>query len=365
MDEERRSRVRGSLIGGAIGDALGAPVEFLTLDQIRRRHGPAGVTGFLPAYGRGEGAITDDTQMTLFSAEGLLRALVRDTHYGVVDVVDVVHRAYLRWYVTQGASWPEGAAHGPVLNGWLFAVDALHSPRAPGNTCMSSLRSGTRGTVDAPTNRSKGCGAVMRSAPFGLIGRTPPDAFDLAVRCGAITHGNPSAYLPAGALAAIVASMSTGTPLRDALDVALELLRDRPGHLETLVAIGRARDAASLGPASAEELEMLGAGWEGYEALAIALYCALVTDDPMAALLLAVNHTGDTDSTGSIVGNIVGVAAGESAFPESLVAELELVDVIRQVADDLVAGFFDGAAGSEHGPMTAEIEAFIARYPGG
>ncbi|HEX7096308.1 MAG TPA: ADP-ribosylglycohydrolase family protein, partial [Acidimicrobiales bacterium] len=66
------SRIRGCLLAGAVGDALGAPCEFWSWRDIERRCGPAGVTGYLPAYGRSGGAITDDTQMTLFTAEGLL-----------------------------------------------------------------------------------------------------------------------------------------------------------------------------------------------------------------------------------------------------------------------------------------------------
>jgi ADP-ribosylglycohydrolase len=364
VDDERRSRIRGSLLGGAIGDALGAPVEFLTLDRIRKQHGPAGVTGFLPAYGRPGGAITDDTQMTLFTAEGLLRALVRDTHYGVVDVVGVVQRAYWRWLATQGESWPDGTPSGPMLSGWLFEVEGLHARRAPGNTCLDALRSGRSGTVAQPLNNSKGCGAVMRSAPFGLIGQRSERAFDLGMRCGVLTHGHPSGYLSAGALASIVASLAEGGTLDDALDVAVAQLRDHPGHAETLMAIEEARRLAALREPSPEQIERLGGGWVGHEALAIAVYCSLVVDDPVEAILLAVNHSGDTDSTGSIAGNIVGAARGEGWIPGHLLADLELVDVIRRMADDLAAGFFEGAAGSEHGPMTPEIEAFISRYPG-
>ena len=70
------SHFRGCLLGGAVGDALGAPIEFMGLEEIRSRFGPRGVTdltdGVWPA-----GSITDDTQMTLFTAEGLLRAQVR------------------------------------------------------------------------------------------------------------------------------------------------------------------------------------------------------------------------------------------------------------------------------------------------
>ncbi len=69
-----RDRYRGCLLGGAVGDALGAGIEFSSLVEIRREYGPAGVTGYVPCYGR-SCAITDDTQMTLFTAEGLLDGL--------------------------------------------------------------------------------------------------------------------------------------------------------------------------------------------------------------------------------------------------------------------------------------------------
>ncbi len=93
-------RYRGCLLGGAVGDALGASVEFLSLGEIRARFGAAGIRDYAPAYGR-IGAITDDTQMTLFTAEGLLRAHNRGTQKGIVHTPTVVHHAYLRWLETQ------------------------------------------------------------------------------------------------------------------------------------------------------------------------------------------------------------------------------------------------------------------------
>ena len=88
-------RVRGCLLGGAVGDALGTLVEFLSLDEIRQRFGPQGVTGYEPAYGR-RGAITDDTQMTLWTAEGLLRAGNRFLDRGICRPEVVVWGAYQR-----------------------------------------------------------------------------------------------------------------------------------------------------------------------------------------------------------------------------------------------------------------------------
>ena len=93
-------RFAGCLLGGAVGDALGAPVEFCTDAEICARF-PEGVREFAPAYGR-VGAITDDTQMTLFTAEGLIRGFVRWQTRGIGPVFQsTVGHAYLRWLKTQ------------------------------------------------------------------------------------------------------------------------------------------------------------------------------------------------------------------------------------------------------------------------
>ena len=103
MTPSRRDRFLGCLLGGAAGDALGAPVEFMKRATILERFGPRGITSYAPAYGR-TGAITDDTQMTLFTAEGLLRAYVRGERRGIGHVPSVVAHAYLRWLKTQGTA---------------------------------------------------------------------------------------------------------------------------------------------------------------------------------------------------------------------------------------------------------------------
>ena len=84
-----RERAIGCLLGGAIGDALGAPIEFDSISEIRSQFGLNGLTHFAPAYGR-TGAITDDTQMTLFSAEGLIRAQARWADRGLVNMAWIV-----------------------------------------------------------------------------------------------------------------------------------------------------------------------------------------------------------------------------------------------------------------------------------
>lgn len=101
MSDSTRSRVRGCLLAGAVGDALGAAIEFASLPEIRQQFGPQGLTGYAPAYGR-LGAITDDTQLTLFSAEGLVLAARAGALHRPGERLRHLHRAVLRWLRTQG-----------------------------------------------------------------------------------------------------------------------------------------------------------------------------------------------------------------------------------------------------------------------
>jgi ADP-ribosylglycohydrolase len=371
---ELHSRARGCLLAGALGDALGAPIEFMTLTMIRGWFGYAGLQRLEPAYGR-LGAITDDTQMTLFTAEGLVRASVRGKSRGIGDPASVVHHAYLRWLHTQGVPWPQAA--GALLSeqraepdGWLVGERFLHARRAPGSTCLAALEHARLG--EAARNDSKGCGTVMRIAPVGLLSQPGPGGgttaregiFRLAVEIAALTHGHPTGQLAAGVQAATIHSLAyEGRPLGPALALALELLRDRPRHEETLAALDAARDLAARGEPSPEKLQTLGGGWVAEEALAIAVYAALShPQDLRAALVLAANHSGDSDSTASICGHLLGAALGEAALPGEWLSVLEGRDVIRQLADDLIDETCDLRPAEDGG---AGYTRWFRRYPGG
>lgn len=351
-DECRRDRFRGCLVGGAVGDALGAPVEFHSIRQIRARYGPAGIADYDVAYGR-RGAITDDTQMTLFTAEGLLRANVRGNERGIGYPPTVIYRSYLRWLHTQREC--SRSLDDTALDGWLIGVQALHARRAPGNTCLSALCGGTMGMMDEPLNNSKGCGGVMRVAPVGLLASDVETAFTLGCEAAAITHGHPSGYYSAGCMAAIVRHLLDGRPLIDAIERTLCMMTDAAGagHEECAAAIRQAVELAqnaNVQP-SPETVERLGGGWVGEEALAIALYCALQAENDFAkGVLLAVNHSGDSDSTGAIAGNILGLIVGLEAIPRKWRDELELAEVIAAVADDLWTGFDDGKSWRDRYP---------------
>jgi ADP-ribosylglycohydrolase len=171
---DRVARIAGCLLGGAVGDMLGAPIEFISLAEIRERFDAAGLREPTESYGR-VGAITDDTQMTLFTAEGILRGHNRWMAKGIASPQDTVRFAYKRWLHTQDVPVPERDRFGePWPDGWLVGHRALHARRAPGNTCLTALTDERHGSIEEPLNDSKGCGAVMRAAPIGLFPFTDP-----------------------------------------------------------------------------------------------------------------------------------------------------------------------------------------------
>ncbi|WP_062438602.1 ADP-ribosylglycohydrolase family protein [Herbidospora daliensis] len=324
-------RVRGCLIGGAVGDALGAPVEFDSLSRIRAAYGPGGITDLT------DGLVTDDTQMTLFTVEGLIRGSVRGRERGQGHVPSTVRHAYLRWLDTQDHQGPP--VPGDVLHrtGWLREQTWLYARRAPGNACLSGLR----GHV-APN--SKGCGSVMRSAPFGLGPWPAGQAYEWAAECSHFTHGHPTAAASSGALAAIVHHLVNDTTLDDAVAAALKLVDDPA----TAGALRAAVDLAHGGPPSAEKVESLGEAWVAEEALAIGVYCALAGGSFTEALVLAANHSGDSDSTAAICGNLLG--AEGVRIPAGWIDRVEGRDTIERLAADFVDEMTRGGAPRDRYP---------------
>jgi ADP-ribosylglycohydrolase len=357
--------IRGCMLGGAVGDALGAPVEFLGSHEITDAYGADGITELAEAYGR-VGAITDDTQMALFTAEGLMRAQNRALERGLSGIPDVLRYAYQRWLYTQRHELRESSHVRENLDGWLIEVPELHAQRAPGATCLSALESGLARSVARPLNNSKGCGGVMRIAPVGLLLRDGAfDVFDVGCEIAAITHGHPAGYLSAGYLASVVAQVVAGEPLWNAAIKALDELKTKAKGFdkelytqvaECRTAIEHALDLAARGQPSREDVVALGEGWVAEEALAIALYCALTADHFRDGVVLAVNHGGDSDSTGAIAGNILGALFGAEAIPQAWLACLELRAEIEALASDLVRH-----ADKDFDPEGDEVES--RRYP--
>ncbi len=341
-----KNKYIGCILGGAIGDALGAPVEFFTYNQIQSKYGKAGVTDYVE-YENGYGAFTDDTQMTIFTAEGLLRAWHHSVIKGISGAQTIItFHSYLRWLHTQGVEVNRANLKNGVYDiehGWLLKRKELFVRRAPGNTCISALQSGISGSIELPINDSKGCGTVMRIAPVGLVYKNDREiAFREAVQISALTHGHPSGYLSGGFLASMIADLAMGIDLRTAILNAKNILISWDNHFEVLNAIDLALDMHKEfenKEITYKELEKIGSGWIAEEALAISILCALHCQEDFAkGVLLAVNHSGDSDSTGSITGNILGVINGTESIPNTWKEKLFLHDIVEEIGLDLFIG---------------------------
>ncbi|RAX45622.1 ADP-ribosylglycohydrolase family protein [Arthrobacter sp. AQ5-06] len=342
-----KSRIHGCLLGGALGDSLGYAVEFDSIEAIRQRFGPEGLTDLAALDGGSH--FSDDTQLTLYTVDGLVEVLEWANDGVGADANACLWLAYLRWLDTQGESVPPQAPSQPPR--WIDGNEVLRHRRAPGNACISGLATGEMGTVYRPVNPdSKGRGTVMRSAPFGLIPYIAPDAvYKLSADAAALTHGHPSARQSAGSFSLLIHRLVAGDTLAEAAVAVLDAVRglkdvaaELPERLEAAIR------CAGTGVLSPEELvRQLGEGWVAEEAFAVGLYAVLATaPDPdstlspedhfRAAIALAVNHSGGSDSTGSIAGNILGAFYGEECLPPEWLDALEGPDVIRGVADLLV-----------------------------
>jgi ADP-ribosylglycohydrolase len=358
--EPELDRVRGMLLGGALGDALGNPVEFLDISSLRAEYGPDGITS--PAVGSsGSAEITDDTQLTLFTLEGLIRGHHRLRLDNPPDpeavVLNAVHAAYLRWLHTQHETVPAVR-----LTGSLITHSRLFVCRSPGNTCLTALRAtsyagAAPGSIHRRLNDSKGCGAVMRAAPAGLWPGSPEQVFQLGVGAAALTHSHPTGYLAAGTFAVLIRELLSGRSLTDALTAARAAVHGWPGHEDVLTSLDAAQRLADRGRLTPADLTgRLGGGWVAEEALGIAVCSALCARDFADGVRLAVNHSGDSDSTGAIAGNILGAQLGYVGLPPEWLETLELREVIDALARDAVAEL--GSAEPEPDPVT-----WRDRYP--
>ena len=376
-------KAMGCLVSGAAGDALGYPVEFLSLRDIENRFGPEGIRDYAVDSRSGMALVSDDTQMTLFTAAGLLMGLTRGAMRGIMGrMSDYVSYAYLDWLHTQTQTYEDvnmrrGSACIKVFT-WTARVPGLYHRRAPGNTCISALRSLDSG--EDVRNNSKGCGGVMRVAPVALLGRkfadlTAAEGRDYVVKTGGevarITHKHPLGWLPAALLTDLLLRIlgcegAVTRPMferfvNEGLDTLRRLYPDESRDVEALSGLcGRALRLVSEDMRDSDAVRCIGEGWVGDEALAIAIYCtARHIGDFEAALAASVNHGGDSDSTGAITGNLIGAVLGYRAIPEKYLRDLELRDATEALARDLAAG----PCISEYCEIsTPEQRQWLARY---
>lgn len=305
MDEPNMQRSAAILYGLALGDALGWPTEFLKLEEIRGQYGPQGILEPPdPAL------FTDDTQMTLALAEGILASDSQD-----VDVMmQEVGRQFVRW------------AHSPENN------------RAPGRTCLEGIRRYESGLEwrEAGLIESKGCGSAMRVAPIGYVYQHDTEMLrKVAEASSLITHRHPAAVAASVGAAYLVKLALDGVHpdsylhqlavFVDGMSEEFDLALHRVGHV-----LGLGDEIAAM--------RHIGEGWVGEEAVALALYCVMRhPDDYVAVVRRGANSNGDSDSIASIAGGISAARLGLDAIPAAWIDRCEKRDYIASLSTRLAA----------------------------
>jgi ADP-ribosylglycohydrolase len=330
------SKSAGSLFGLAYGDAMGAPTEFKSIEQINRMYGPEGPLT-LPMSGS-VSHVTDDTQMALAVADALAATLEGGNALIPDRFEPRVRHRFMQWWRS-----PD-------------------NDRAPGNTCMQACEAMASGTpwLQATIIGSKGCGANMRVTPLAL-----PSGLDLDDRCGAaqlqaaMTHGHPTG-VAASELTMAATLLALTEPLAGLPAALRSWAHDHRavyhqrwlgdlwkgpyattpqdwiarGWDECLAALDRLDAALASPDRDADPCVATGAGWIAEEALATALQCVLLyPDDPVAALSRAAVTSGDSDSIAALAGAIIGAAYGMDAWPAEWATQIEYADELSKFAE--------------------------------
>lgn len=351
-----QDRIRGCLIGGGAGDALGYEIEFMREPSIFYQYGTKGITSYALNPRTGKALISDDTQMTLFTANGMLVSDSLAYADGLCRKPEVtIQKAYEDWLQTQLRTFSRRDTKDSVS--WLMDVPELFHRRAPGNTCLSGLTfrmeaAPVEDYIANPINNSKGCGGVMRVAPLALRKWESIEALDMAAaQAAAITHTHSLGYMPCAVFCHIINRilfptaevMSLDQIVEEAVLTTEKLFQGDP-YLPALRDImDRAVLLSRNNDSDLDNIHKLGEGWIAEEALAIAVYCVLkYPNDFSQGIIAAVNHNGDSDSTGAIAGNILGAIVGYEAMEEKWKKDLECADVMLELGDDLYYGYASG-----------------------
>lgn len=282
------SKQRDIILAGAIGDAVGYLIEFSKLSAIHGAYGTEGlrIENIHKDY---EFVVSDDTQMTLFAMEAIASSYKIDKNN--------IYDSYYQWYLTQHANKKE------LATSRLAKFESMCHPRAPGVTCLSSLSSGKN---DAE-NDSKGCGAVMRAAPFGFY-KDAEECMNSSYIQSIVTHQHKCGYMSSIIMSLLMyIALNTEMTLPEAVERAMLEVELYYGDTakETADILNLALKLYNSNPTfNIRSLQMIGEGWVGEEALAIAAYAALCRRTFEDCIAFSINHSGDSDSTGSIAAQI-------------------------------------------------------------
>lgn len=382
---DMKNRITASFLLGACGDALGAPLEGIkSLKTITDTYGADGlgdIIEFKNVFETGvdypAGRITDDTTMAMTTAASLILAQ-RDAPIASCGFIDAMRRALWQGFLNWGQHQDNGTAIADKIDrsiAWPDSVKNFWFHCGAGRGTIAALLQKEAGSVSRKVifncivrgqetkSPNAGCGGMMRVAPIGLLpGLQSSRIFQLGCESAALTNGHPHAYVAAGITALLVHYAAQDIPLADSLSRIEMTMKyfdynaDYGTGIDTCrKAITAAVEAAKAAPLSLQGIDQLPAVM-GYKNKFLAVPVLMQTiyalhaadtvssyNDVKNVMKLAVNHSGDSDSVGAIVGNIIGAKTGTALIPADWLATLTQKHDIKAMADDYCNSFLPKA----------------------
>lgn len=315
------SKERNIIKAGTIGDSLGYNIEFKTIEEINKLY-----TNGISFSQCDNYIVSDDTQMTLFCLEAL-----KENHfenYNNEAILKMIYEYYLDWNATQYRS---------ILFKKEFSKqNQLHKKQAPGITCLTALGSKRCGTMIMKINNSKGCGGIMRVAPIAFLNRDLEDIIYLGCMQAAITHGHPEGYLSSGFLAGLIHLGIKGFDFNRSYIKVKELIKDYKDSDSFINYLNEKEKFFDLKFANPNEMiQSLGNGWTGESALVLSIYAFKKATNFKEAIYISVNHSGDSDSTGSICGQLYASFNNLNEIDLDIFKKVDLYSLIENSLVDI------------------------------
>ena len=338
---------RGCLLGLAVGDAMGMPVDDMTWENIQESYGPHGLLGYDLRSDFAE--ITSYTQVAAYICNALLLSISRGKGDQYLDFVKLGLKEWTR--SQQFARDPEGSYC------WVAKLPAFRRRYCRDARMLDTLRLAAMGFPEKGPNKYNTPGSLTTSIAVGMFYNpqrlTPPQIGELTARIVQLTHGDPTAFLSAAVLAYAITGilMEPDMPLDEQFTAAISAMRGQfLGKYSEVDTVAATLTAAVKRAKAAEPMGQVMESLQCYSAmncLAGAIYAAIAnSEDFDTAMITAVNHSGYSSAVAAITGAILGAKMGYSALPDFYLESLEPVKALCTLADDMVSfipdkGIFD------------------------
>lgn len=336
---DKRSRIRACLLGVAVGDAMGYTVDDKLWERIREDYGPDGLRGY--DLVNGYAAISSYTQLAAWGCNALLLGLTRGRLRGVMA-------PYVRYLELAGKDWARHQRRNPEPGPyWVGREEALQTRRCMEQLMPDSYQHTPAATMESPLNRFRTPGSLSFAVAAGMTLDPQMVPREEIARLGAeavaLTHGHPMAFLTGSVLSELLNML-----LYDGAQLNADLVREITSRMRSRFA-GQYRQAGELSALLQSVLHTRGGGLQEQmehlecdsadRVLAGALLAVLsCPDDPDAALIAAVNHSGRSAACGAVTGALLGASMGMEAVPEFYLECLEPRFVLEELADDVFRG---------------------------